>query len=67
MNAWTGHGTKILGAVVIVQNIIGGLLAIPDLIHPGRMKYWLAANVILGAFVLKRGFTNTRVEEKLRL
>lgn len=54
---WVLHGTKILGAG---QAIISGFVAISGLIPDAHMKYWLAANVVLGALTLQRGFTNTR-------
>ncbi len=55
--AWNKHGTKILGSG---QAIISGFVAISGLIPDGQMKYWLAANVVLGAMTVQRGFTNTR-------
>lgn len=53
---WNGHGTKILGTTAVIVN---GLLLIPDLIAPGHSKYWQAANVVLGALTVNRGFTNS--------
>lgn len=53
---WTDHGTKILGSVTA---ILSGLLAIPDLVSPGHVKYWAAANVVLGVLTINRGFTNS--------
>lgn len=56
---WRGHGTKALGSLSI---IIPGLLAIDKLVPPDHMKYWLAANVVVGALTVKRGFSNTKTQ-----
>ena len=53
---WDSHGTKFLGTASV---IVSGLVLIPDLISPGHTKYWQAANVILGAVTVNRGFTNS--------
>jgi hypothetical protein len=55
--AWTQHGTKILGTL---QTIVAGLVTIPSLIHAEHLPYWGAANIILGALTINRGFTNSR-------
>lgn len=54
---WNGHGTKILGTM---QTIVAGFITIPGLITPDNLPYWGAANVVLAAFTINRGFTNTR-------
>ena len=54
---WTNHGTKILGGT---QAALSGMVAISGLIPPEHIKYWLAANVVLGAMTINRGFTNSR-------
>jgi len=54
---WNDHGTKLLG---VASSITGGFLTIPDLISQPHVKYVAAANVVLGAATLYRGFTNTR-------
>lgn len=64
MNAWAwarqfyaSHGTKLLGSLTM---IVAGLPQIDGLVIDGHKKYWAAANLILGAFTLNRGFTNSR-------
>lgn len=54
---WQGHGTKLLGTL---QTIVAGLITIPGLIEAADLPYWGAANVILAALTINRGFTNTR-------
>lgn len=54
---WRDHGTKVLGSS---QAVISGFIAISGLIPPENVKYWLAANVVIGAMTVQRGFTNTR-------
>lgn len=56
---WRYHGTKMLGTLTI---IIPGLMAIDKLIPPDHTRYWLAANVIVGALTFKRGFTNSKAQ-----
>jgi len=53
---WRLHGTKILG---YAQGIVAGLVVIPDLIPPPHLKWWLAINVVLAVFTVKRGHTNS--------
>lgn len=53
---WTDHGTKFLGATTAT---LSGLLAIPELVPAGHVKYWAAANVVLGVITINRGFTNS--------
>jgi hypothetical protein len=54
---WTEHGTKILGTA---QTIVAGFITIPGLITPEMLPYWGAANVVLAAVTINRGFTNSR-------
>lgn len=54
---WRSHGTKLLGSA---QTIVAGFITIPGLITPENLPYWGAANVVLAAFTINRGFTNTR-------
>lgn len=56
---WTNHGTKALGTAGL---IVSGLLVIPDLIPAAHMKWWLAANVIVDALTVRRGYTNSKVQ-----
>jgi hypothetical protein len=58
---WTGHGTKILGAI---GTAIPGLIAIEGLISQPNVKYWLAADLLIGVFTFGRGFTNTRNQQE---
>lgn len=54
---WRYHGTKLLGSLSV---IIPGLMAIDNLIPKQDQKYWFAANVIVGAFTVRRGFENSK-------
>ena len=55
---WKGHGTKALGTAAF---IISGLLAVPNLIEPGTfLKVLQVSDIVIGALVVNRGFTNTR-------
>jgi hypothetical protein len=54
---WRDHGTKVLGTSTA---IISGFLTIPDLISHPHVKYVAAANVVLGALTISRGFVNTK-------
>jgi hypothetical protein len=64
---WTYHGTKLLGlATTIVSSAIAANAAIPDgqekLIAPGQMKWFILANLVLGALTVKRGFSNSKAQ-----
>lgn len=54
---WTSHGTKALGAGVM---IVTGFREIAGLIPPEHDPMWAAAGVVLGALTVQRGFTNTK-------
>lgn len=54
---WKGHGTKVLGFSTM---IVAGFPQIDGLVTAGHVKYWAAANVVLGAITIQRGVTNTR-------
>jgi hypothetical protein len=54
---WRGHGTKILGFAAMIA---AGFPQIDGLVAAGHVKYWAAANLILGALTVQRGVTNTR-------
>lgn len=56
MRLWRDHGTKLLGTA---STILPGLIAIDGLL-PGPKKYWLGLGVVLGAFTIQRGFTNSQ-------
>lgn len=55
---WTGHGTKILGGVVL---LIGGVQDVLPLIQQADSKHALLWAIVtgIGAAVIKRGFTNS--------
>lgn len=57
ISLWKRDGTKVLGTL---QIIVSGLPVIDGLIPVGNMKYWAAANVVLGALTIKRGYTNSK-------
>ena len=61
LDYWTSHGTKLLGTAALV---VSSALLVPELIEPGRMKYWLFANALLGGLTVKRGFTNTSAAQQ---
>lgn len=54
---WAGHGTKLLGTA---SAIVAGLILVPDLIATAHMRWWQAANVILGVLTVRRGFDNSK-------
>ena len=54
---WKEHGTKILGTITM---IVAGFPQIDGLVAPEHVKYWAAANLILGAMTVQRGITNSR-------
>ena len=56
---WDDHGTKLLGVIVGVKDIIGLALTIEGLIPLAWLKWFMFANAVLGYFVVRRGFTNT--------
>ena len=58
---WNSHGTKILGTLAMV---VAGFPQIDGLVAPEHVKYWAAANLILGAMTVQRGITNTRNASK---
>jgi hypothetical protein len=58
---WTNHGTKILGAF---GTAIPGLIAIDGLIPKTDVKYWLAADLLIGVFTFGRGFTTSRNQQE---
>lgn len=60
---WDDHGTKILGAIVGVKDIIGLALAIDGLIPLAWLKWFMFANAVLGYLVVRRGFTNTKAAQ----
>ncbi len=57
---WKNHGTKILGSI---GTAIPALIAIQDLIPPQSVKYWLAADVLIGIFTFHRGFVNDKAND----
>jgi hypothetical protein len=57
---YEAHGTKVLGTVA---TIVAGLVIVPDLIPVAHVKWWHAANVVLGALTIKRGFYNGAVNK----
>lgn len=54
------HGTKILGTAAA---IIASLLVIEGLIPADQVKWWQAANAVLGVLTVRRGFTNSRAPD----
>jgi hypothetical protein len=60
---WTNHGTKLLGYVLLIVNLLaGGSVAVPpplDAYSKGITAWAVFLNVILGAIVIQRGQQNT--------
>jgi hypothetical protein len=54
---WKNHGTKALG---FASMIAAGFPQIDGLVATEHVKYWAAANLVLGALTVQRGITNTR-------
>jgi len=59
LRLWKRDGTKMLGTL---QVIVTGLMAIEGLVPKDELKWWLAANVVLGALTIRRGYVNTKAE-----
>ena len=57
VGVWSAHGTKILGTA---QTIVAGLITVQGLIPPDHVPLWSAANIVLGALTINRGFSNSR-------
>ena len=55
---WGSHGTKILGAVVVLVGAAGDALSLIQAVDPKHAALW-ALVTGLGGFIIKRGFTNT--------
>ncbi len=53
---WREDGTKMLGTL---GAILPGTLLIDGLVPQGLRKWVLLADLIIGAFTIKRGYTNT--------
>lgn len=52
---WQADGTKMLGTL---QLILSGWIAIDGLIPKGQAPYFAAANVVLAALTIRRGYIN---------
>lgn len=61
---WKNNGTKILGGIIALNSgIAGGSIALPPPLnaHAAVIGPWAAfINIVLGAFVVVRGFGNTQ-------
>lgn len=57
---WSAHGTKWLGTAAA---IVASLLLVPELIPVAQVKWWQAANAVLGVLTVRRGFTNSRAPD----
>ena len=64
MTYWTNNGTKILGGFIALNSgIAGGSIALPPPLnaHAAVIGPWAAfINIVLGAFVVVRGYGNTQ-------
>lgn len=58
---WANHGTKILGTA---STIVAGFVTIPNLIPHNHLPYWAAANIVLGALTVQRGYANSKRNEE---
>jgi hypothetical protein len=63
---WINHGTKVLGwATIIVSSALtANTILKPEqaLIPPGQLKWFVFANIVLGALTVKRGYTNSATQ-----
>lgn len=63
---WINHGTKVLGwATIIVSSALtANTVLTPEqaLISPGQLKWFVFANIVLGALTVKRGYTNSSTQ-----
>jgi len=55
---WAGHGTKLLGGLVVLIGAAGDSLSLIQAVDPKHAALW-ALVTGLGGFIIKRGFTNT--------
>ncbi len=55
---WHDHGTKILGVIAAGAGAAGEALAYIQQLDPKHAALW-GVVIIIGAAVVKRGFTNT--------
>ncbi len=55
---WAGHGTKILGAVVVLIGAAGDSLSLIQAVDPKHAALWALVTGV-GGFIIKRGFTNS--------
>ncbi len=56
---WRTDGTKILGMLSMIKDILVGLVAIEGFFPPGWLKYIAAFGVVVGVLTIKRGYTNS--------
>lgn len=56
---WHGHGTKILGVIVMLVGVAGDCLTLIQALDPKRAALW-ALVIGLGGAVLRRGFINSQ-------
>lgn len=58
---WQKHGTKLLGIATTIVGVIPMFTAELQAVLPaGAIKWYNLGVALLGMFVVKRGFTNTR-------
>lgn len=58
---WIDHGTKILGVIVTLIGAAGECLQLIQVVDPKHAALW-ALVITLGGAVLKRGFTNSKID-----
>ena len=56
---WRGHGTKILGGVIVFVGALQEVLPLIQGVDPKHSALW-ALFIGLGGAVIKRGFTNSK-------
>jgi hypothetical protein len=63
---WINHGTKLLGfAGVVVSSALAANSVLPPdhpLISVEQLKWFVFANLVLGALTVKRGFSNSKAQ-----
>jgi hypothetical protein len=55
---WKGHGTKLLGALVVLIGAAGDSLSLIQAVDPKHAALWALVTGV-GGFIIKRGFTNS--------
>lgn len=63
---WTGHGTKLLGGLIVLVGALQEVLPLIQGVDPKHAGLW-ALVITLGGAVVKRGFANTKALNQVAL